>query len=49
MTQLKDQDTRNISDFYKYWEHDAIIADLDSKRNQFVVVVERINYSTFEQ
>ena len=36
-------DNRNISDFYKYWEHDAIVADLDSKRNQFVVVVERIN------
>lgn len=43
MTQLKDQDTRNITDFYKYWEHDAIVADLDSKRNEFVVVVERIN------
>lgn len=36
-------DTRNISDFYKYWENDAIIADLDSKRNEFIVVVERVN------
>lgn len=36
-------DTRNVSDFYKYWENDAIIADLDSKRNEFVVVVERVN------
>jgi tRNA G18 (ribose-2'-O)-methylase SpoU len=37
------KDTRNITDFYKYWDHDAIVADLDSKRNQFVVAVERIN------
>lgn len=36
-------DTRNITDFYKYWQDDAIRADLDSKRNDFVVVVERIN------
>ena len=36
-------DTRNVSDFYKYWETDAIRADLDSKRNSFVTVVERIN------
>lgn len=36
-------DTRNVIDFYKYWENDAIIADLDSKRNEFVVAVERIN------
>lgn len=36
-------DTRNISDFYKYWEHDAIVADLQSKRNKFITVVERIN------
>jgi tRNA G18 (ribose-2'-O)-methylase SpoU len=36
-------DTRNVSDFYKYWENEAIIADLDSKRNEFVVAVERVN------
>jgi tRNA G18 (ribose-2'-O)-methylase SpoU len=36
-------DTRNVTDFYKYWEHDAIVADLDSKRHDFVVAVERIN------
>jgi len=36
-------DTRNVTDFYKYWENDAIIADLDSKRNEFVVAVERVN------
>jgi tRNA G18 (ribose-2'-O)-methylase SpoU len=36
-------DTRNVIDFYKYWDNDAIIADLDSKRNEFVVAVERVN------
>ena len=36
-------DTRNVTDFYKYWDQDAIVADLDTKRNEFVVVVERIN------
>jgi tRNA G18 (ribose-2'-O)-methylase SpoU len=36
-------DTRNVIDFYKYWENDAIIGDLDSKRNEFVVAVERVN------
>ena len=37
------EDTRNIIDFYKYWDQEAILADLDSKRNDFVVVVERVN------
>lgn len=36
-------DTRNVSDFYKYWSEDAIRADLDAKRNSFVTVVERVN------
>lgn len=36
-------DQRNVSDFYKYWETEAIIADLDTKRHEFVVVVERVN------
>lgn len=36
-------DTRNVIDFYKYWENEAIIADLDKNRNDFVVAVERIN------
>ncbi len=36
-------DTRNVTDFYKYWHDDAIRANLDAKRNEFVVVVERIN------
>jgi len=36
-------DQRNVSDFYKYWETEAIKADLDTKRHEFVTVVERIN------
>lgn len=33
-----DADTRNIIDFYKYWETEAIKADLDKKRNNFSVL-----------
>ena len=36
-------DDRNVTDFYKYWETDAIKADLDSKRHLFAVLVERVN------
>jgi tRNA G18 (ribose-2'-O)-methylase SpoU len=36
-------DDRNVTDFYKYWDIEAIKANLDTKRNEFVVVVERIN------
>lgn len=43
MTLTMTEDSRNVSDFYKYWENEAIIADLDSKRNDFVVAVERVN------
>lgn len=32
------KDSRNIIDYYKYWEHDAIIADLDKKRHNFSVL-----------
>lgn len=34
------EDTRNIVDFYKYWDTEAIKADLDSKRHNFSVLVE---------
>jgi tRNA G18 (ribose-2'-O)-methylase SpoU len=37
------EDTRNVTDFYKYWDQEAIRADLDQKRNDFVVIVERVN------
>jgi tRNA G18 (ribose-2'-O)-methylase SpoU len=31
-------ETRNIIDHYHYWNHEAIMADLDSKRNNFTVI-----------
>jgi len=31
-------ESRNIIDHYHYWKHDAIIADLDTKRNNFYVL-----------
>jgi tRNA G18 (ribose-2'-O)-methylase SpoU len=31
-------DNRNIIDYYKLWQHDEIIADLDKKRNPFINV-----------
>jgi tRNA G18 (ribose-2'-O)-methylase SpoU len=33
-------DTRNVVDGYRYWKHDAIVADLDSKRHEFHVAIE---------
>lgn len=29
-------DTRNIIDYYKLWQHDEIVADLDKQRNPFI-------------
>lgn len=31
-------ETRNIIDHYHYWDHEAIMADLDTKRNNFTVI-----------
>lgn len=33
-------DTRNVADRYRYWRHDAIVADLDSRRHAFHVAIE---------
>ena len=33
-------DARNVVDEYRYWRHDAIVADLDSKRHEFHVAIE---------
>jgi tRNA G18 (ribose-2'-O)-methylase SpoU len=35
-------DTRNVTDFYKYWETEAIIADLDTKRHNFSILCANI-------
>jgi tRNA G18 (ribose-2'-O)-methylase SpoU len=37
---LADGDRRNVVDRYRYWHHDAIVADLDTRRHQFHVAVE---------
>lgn len=35
-------DTRNVINYYKYWETEAIIADLDAKRHNFSVLCANI-------
>lgn len=37
---LADGDTRNVLDEYRYWTKEAVIADLDTKRHGFHVVIE---------
>lgn len=37
---LADGDRRNVIDRYRYWRHDAIVADLDGRRHDFHVAIE---------
>jgi tRNA G18 (ribose-2'-O)-methylase SpoU len=37
---LRDGDHRNVVDRYRYWNHDAIVADLDTRRHSFHVAIE---------
>ncbi len=37
---LRDGDRRNVVDEYRYWRHDAIVADLDTRRHDFHVAIE---------
>jgi tRNA G18 (ribose-2'-O)-methylase SpoU len=37
---LRDGDRRNVVDRYRYWRHEAIVADLDRSRHAFHVAVE---------
>ncbi|MDN5790473.1 MAG: rRNA methyltransferase, partial [Micrococcales bacterium] len=37
---LHEGDSRNVVDRYRYWRHDAIVADLDSRRHDFHVAIE---------
>ena len=37
---LEHGDRRNVVDIYRYWRHDAIVSDLDSRRHPFHVAVE---------
>jgi tRNA G18 (ribose-2'-O)-methylase SpoU len=37
---LADGDRRNVLDKYRYWKHEAIVAELDSRRHNFHVAIE---------
>ncbi len=37
---LRDGDRRNVVDRYRYWRHEAIVADLDQRRHPFHVAIE---------
>jgi tRNA G18 (ribose-2'-O)-methylase SpoU len=37
---LANGDARNVVDEYRYWNHEAIVADLDTKRHPFHVAIE---------
>lgn len=37
---LREGDRRNVTDEYRYWSHEAIVADLDSRRHDFHVAIE---------
>lgn len=37
---LAEGDRRNVVDRYRYWRHDAIVADLDRRRHPFHVAIE---------
>ncbi|WP_062527255.1 TrmH family RNA methyltransferase [Demequina rhizosphaerae] len=37
---LEHGDRRNVVDRYRYWRHDAIVADLDARRHPFHVAIE---------
>ncbi|RMG17271.1 MAG: RNA methyltransferase [Deltaproteobacteria bacterium] len=37
---LAEGDRRNVADRYRYWRHEAIVADLDARRHPFHVAVE---------
>jgi tRNA G18 (ribose-2'-O)-methylase SpoU len=37
---LRDGDRRNVVDRYRYWRHDAIVADLGTRRHDFHVAIE---------
>jgi len=41
---LRDGDRRNVIDKYRYWQMDAIIADLDLNRHEFHVAIENLEH-----
>ena len=38
------KDTRNVIDYYKYWTQEAIKADLDTKRNNFGILISNLQH-----
>jgi tRNA G18 (ribose-2'-O)-methylase SpoU len=41
---LRDGDTRNVVDAYRYWTRDAIIADIDRRRHRLHVAIENFGH-----
>jgi tRNA G18 (ribose-2'-O)-methylase SpoU len=41
---LRDGDRRNVVDEYRYWNMEAIIADLDKKRHPFHIAIENLEH-----
>ena len=37
---LADGDRRNVVDAYRYWRHEAVVADLDTRRHDYHVAIE---------
>ncbi len=41
---LAEGDRRNVADRYRYWRHDAIVADLDARRFPYHVAIENLQH-----
>lgn len=41
---LRDGDKRNVTDQYRYWKLDAIVADLDTKRHSMHMAIENLGH-----
>ncbi|HUM00499.1 MAG TPA: RNA methyltransferase [Mycobacterium sp.] len=41
---LRDGDTRNVVDAYRYWTREAIVADIDKRRHPFHIAIENFGH-----
>jgi tRNA G18 (ribose-2'-O)-methylase SpoU len=41
---LRDGDTRNVVDAYRYWTREAIVADIDTRRHRLHVAIENFGH-----
>src|ERR1700742_236134 len=41
---LRDGDTRNVVDAYRYWTREAIVADIDRRRHPLHIAIENFDY-----